>query len=358
MPKLTDRLLHEFRDKVHDGNRIWKLYRNRDGKNQWNIICSAMDWIQVTVEGIDTDSLIRENSDEASRRMISFVSYIDVLCEGISQLHRVLFNTKEIPFKDDHSVFKQSDKDDTDYFKTVRAVFAAHQVNLYGFKPKAFASWSGGGIGHGDFSVIIYSIDPEKENQTFDICFDDIFRYAERRYHYLITLMKEIDRQIEEDNKYWRSQRIPERKEDVLTHIELLKEENEKRLENEWIKERLEKIQRVFETKITDEENEKAVGRFRKALLSDIDYYQNCLQTMSFDDDHQDIEGDCPQRLSYARQQISELDYGMLWPAVKEMTPYLKDAVDLEKAEDMFEIQVLIEAGLWIKGSEMDAGKQ
>lgn len=351
MPKLTDRLLHDFRDKVHEGNRIWKLYRNRNGKNKWSIICSAMDWIQVTVEGIDTDSLIRDNSDEASRRMICFVSYIDVLWEGIIQLHRVFFNTKEEPLKNDHSIFKQKD-DDNDHFKTIRAVFAAHQVNLYDFKPKAFASWSGGGIGHGDFSVILYSIDPEKVNQTFDIYFDDLFKFAESRYHYLYTLMKEIHRQIEEDNKFWRSQRIPERKENVLAHIELLKEENEKRLENEWIKERLEEIWRIFSIKITDEDNEMAVDQFRKALLSDLDYYQNCLQTMCFDDDHQDIEGNCPQRLSYARQQISELDNGLFWPAVREMMPYLKDAVKLEKAKDMLEIQVLVEAGLWIKQSD------
>jgi len=349
MPKLTDRLLHFFRDKVHEGGRIYKLYRNRNGKNQWNIICSAMDWIQVTAAGIDTDTLIRENSDEASRRMISFVSYIDVMWEGISQLHRVLLNTSDIPFKNDHSIFNQ-EKDDNNHFKTIRAIFAAHPVNLNDFKPdKAYASWSGGGIGHGDFSTIIYSNNPDKEYETFDITFDELFQFAEKRYHYLIELSDEIERQIAADDKKWQKEIIPGRTEDILSHIELLKAENEKRLDNAWIKMRLEEIQRAFSIKITDEENEKAVDRYRQALLTDLDYIQDCLQTMSFDDDHQDVEGECPLKLTYARSQISELDYGLFWPAVREMTPYLESVVDLNRADDMYEIQILVEAGLWLK---------
>ena len=352
MPRLTDQLLHSFRDKVHEGDRICKLYRNRAGKNKWNIICSAMDWIQVTVAGIDTDTLIRENSDEASRRMISFVSYIDVMWEGICQLHRVLFNTSYIPFMDDHSIFNQ-EKDDNNHFKTIRAVFAAHPVNLYEFKPdKAYASWSGGGIGHGDFSAIIYSNNADKEHETFDITFDELFRFAEKRYQYLTVLSAEIDKQIAADNEKWQNEIIPDRTEDILSHIELLKAENEKRFDNAWIKMRLEEIQMAFSTRITDEENEKAVDRYRQALITDLDYIQTCLQTMSFDDDHQDVEGECPPNLTYARSQISELDYGLFWPAVREMSSYLASVVDLGKADNMYEIQVLVEAGLWLKNQE------
>lgn len=112
----------------------------------------------------------------------------------------------------------------------------------------------------------------------------------------------------------------------------------------------VEEIQNVFATPIEDDENKKAVSRFRKALLAELDYYRKCLQIMSFDDDHENVEGDCPQSLIYARQQISELDPVLFWPAVRQMTPFLKGAVDLDKAIDMHEIQVLVEAGLWIKG--------
>lgn len=112
---------------------------------------------------------------------------------------------------------------------------------------------------------------------------------------------------------------------------------------------RLEEIQSVFSVKTTDEENEKAVDKYRQALLTDLDYIQTCLQTMSSDDDHQDVEGECPLKLSYARSKISELDYGLFWPAVQEMAQYLTDVVDLGRADNMYEIQVLVEAGLRLK---------
>ena len=36
-------LCMQFRDKVNENDLVYHIYRNRDGKDQWNIICSAMD---------------------------------------------------------------------------------------------------------------------------------------------------------------------------------------------------------------------------------------------------------------------------------------------------------------------------
>ena len=49
------------------------------------------------------------------------------------------------------------------------------------------------------------------------------------------VLSDEIDKQIAEDNKKWLREKIPDRKNDILLHIELLKAENEKRLDDAWI---------------------------------------------------------------------------------------------------------------------------
>ena len=52
---MDSKLIDLFREKVNDNGADFVLhrYRNINGKNQWSIICSAMDWISVVVDEID-----------------------------------------------------------------------------------------------------------------------------------------------------------------------------------------------------------------------------------------------------------------------------------------------------------------
>ena len=171
---MDQELLRSFRSTINDKELILHIFRNRFGRNKWSIICSAMDWIEVSIDGIDMSNLSRKNDNQASIKMITFLSCIDVMWEAVQQLHRVLFDTQKIPFKDDFSVFKQHVSDNV-FFKTIRACFAAHPINLQEVYPddlkeeRWFASWSGGTFSHKDFSVILYSNNPEKESRFFDV---------------------------------------------------------------------------------------------------------------------------------------------------------------------------------------------
>ena len=113
---MDSKLIDLFREKVNNNGAdlILHRYRNNNGKNQWSIICSAMDWISVVVG------------------VMTFIVCIDVLWEAIQQLHRVLLNTENIPFVNEKSVFQHKKFETTDnkYFKTIRACFATHPVNL------------------------------------------------------------------------------------------------------------------------------------------------------------------------------------------------------------------------------------
>ena len=40
-------IIKRFRDEVNAQDLVLQMYRNYAGKNYWNIICSAMDWIDV-----------------------------------------------------------------------------------------------------------------------------------------------------------------------------------------------------------------------------------------------------------------------------------------------------------------------
>lgn len=53
-------IIKRFRDKVNEHDLVLQMYRNYKGKNCWNIICSAMDWIDVVVEAIDTKNLSKK----------------------------------------------------------------------------------------------------------------------------------------------------------------------------------------------------------------------------------------------------------------------------------------------------------
>lgn len=124
-------LLLEFRKKVNEDYMIHHIFRNKNNKNKWSILCSAMDWIEVALEGFEPSALSMRECNKSSIRMITFVSCIDILWEAIQQTHRVLFDKHRNTFRDDSSIFKQNVSDNI-FFKTIRACFAAHPVNLQG----------------------------------------------------------------------------------------------------------------------------------------------------------------------------------------------------------------------------------
>jgi hypothetical protein len=192
-------LAYEFRKKVNEDNMIYHIFINKNNNNKWNILCSAMDWIEVALEGIEPPALSRGNDNKSSIGLITFVSCIDILWEAIQQTHRVLFDTTEIPFKDDSSIFKQ-DVSDNIYFKTIRACFAAHPVNLQKVfsdddrNERRFASWPRHIFSNKDLSVFLYSNIPEKKSRLVDVSFSELMEFAKSRYSYLNELIKQIEK--------------------------------------------------------------------------------------------------------------------------------------------------------------------
>lgn len=184
-------LIIAFRDKVYSDFQLYETYRNCGGRNKWSVVRSAIEWIEIGVSGIDVDKLEWSNTKPAIIKFITFIMCIDIMWEGIAQLHRVFYNTKEMPFKTDHNIFNKTISDN-DYWKEIRAAFAAHPTNLDGTMngERRFASWSNGLSIPGEYSLALFS------NQASTMCFDyfdiridEIMRFAESRYGYLNELM-------------------------------------------------------------------------------------------------------------------------------------------------------------------------
>ena len=77
-------------------------------KNQWNIICSCMDWISVAIRNLYDMKNDNTNIDVLSMQTYLYISSIDIIFEAIIQLHRVLACDNSIPFKNDNSVFQKN----------------------------------------------------------------------------------------------------------------------------------------------------------------------------------------------------------------------------------------------------------
>lgn len=360
-------LLREFRKKVNEDYMILHILRNKNNKNKWSVLCSAMDWIEVALEGIDPKLLSRGNDNKSSIRMITFVSCIDILWEAIQQTHRVLFDTNEIPFKDDNSIFKQ-DVSDNVFFKTIRACFAAHPVNLQevysddGKNERWFASWSGGTFSKKDFSVILYSNVPDKDSRFFDVSFSELLNFAKSRYLYLNELKTQIDMIVSKYKSEYR--KIPiENKAGIDERIELLIEENKKRLNCDYYDYELNKLRLVFEqSNFKNPKNQKVVDLFQKDLLLELEEIQNHLQDMSTDELDTEIDVEYPQECQYLLSKLSDSVWGEGYAyAIKDMiverfNKCIYPNAIIENDMTLEEIYVLFLAANYVKNTSAEIG--
>lgn len=353
-------LINEFREKVNDQDIVLQMYHNRNGKDLRNIICSAMDWIDVVVDSININILSRKNDNESSIKVMTFITCIDVLWEAIQQLHRVFFNTSKIPFAADNSTFKHKlfSSTDNDYFKTIRACFAAHPINLNdkfsgdGKDERRYASWSGGGFGEGDFSVILNSSQPDKDFLFLDIYFDELLTFAKLRYNYLRTIMKEIDTQVDHYFDSWRKQKIT-RATSPAEQIEILIKENKQRLDNDYYNYELEKLRIIFNASITNSKNLKLVNHYKTTLSDKIEEIFTNLQLMIISE-LQSINDSYPSDCQYAFSKLSDAVYGAGYHAyidIEKFKAYLGKLVDFSNYQTWEELYVIIIAGFFTKNT-------
>lgn len=196
--------------------------------------------------------------------------------------------------------------------------------------------------------MIIYSNDPNKGHEFFDISFAEIIDFVTKRYNYLNTLMKRVDEITDQWCEKWRTTPIILSGEELADITTLLKE-NGNRLDNNYYEYRLEVIKEVFETEIHGEKNTKAVNRYRDVLKKEIQLIYQILQNMNLDYEYEspvDDSGDLAY--NYENQHIFEPGKGMLGWAVDRLKKPLGRYVDLDFSENIEELQVIVRAGWWM----------
>jgi hypothetical protein len=206
--ELNPELSNAFRNKVHDNDDFIRIFfSDFYGKDIWSKICSCMDWLDVSVQGIKLP-VPHKSMNITSLEFTHFIVTIDMIFESIKHLWSSLSLATGIdyPFGGDRNVFVayEFDKEWTDdaYFKNIRAWFGVHAVNgnkvqLKGFPndTRFFTSWSSSFDGN-VFSISVYSNNSAAEKQyggIKKIFLNQIIDFISLRYNSLNDLITNID---------------------------------------------------------------------------------------------------------------------------------------------------------------------
>ena len=353
-------VINHFREKVNNKGFTYFWYRTRSELNQWNCICSAMDWITVAVEHIA--SITPEKTKTMSSiDVFAYISSVDIIVESVQQLHRVINRTSEQLFKDDSDIFagNQFGQNDIRYFKTLRSCFGAHPVNLdepgaeQNREMRRFASWSSNTWGKGTSSVILYSNQQKEKNIFLSIDLQQVLHYGEKFYEYLKVLGHTLNKQYEKFAEEKCAEVIPYSK-DPNEHLDILLKASEQRLDNPSYRSIIQELKLLFSTNVTDTANQKIVAAYLKNLLMLIDEIHEHLQNMDFTDlDYDDLLYPAPKAMpngwGYWYEKISEYIYGTEYPPIlwesqirDLLNPYIKLAYDSYE-----ELYLLVQAVLY-----------
>jgi hypothetical protein len=290
---LDSSLLEKFKQAVSDHDDfLINTYSNYNGKNLWSLICSAKDWLSVSVNGLPYIDLNHSHDDVRSLNVLQLITTYDIVLQSIEQLHRVF--DMEYPLKKDDSVFNAAVPDDA-YFAQIRACFGAHPVDLRsadGTKStdKYFASWSSdiSSIGgNRDYSVYLYSNNPDTVQPIrFSMSFAKIHEYTIKRYSLLSNVISVIEKKngifVEEQRRLGIG-----RSSDVVEQLQILLKENSIRIrERDGYHHDIQTLIELFTAPQDFPEQERQeVAQYLNSLHVLVDELYEAFQSMTFGED-------------------------------------------------------------------------
>ncbi|WHX29428.1 hypothetical protein QNK09_20400 [Brevibacillus agri] len=87
---LDDSLLQQFKQAVFDHDDfLINAYCDFNGENRWNLICSAKDWLSVSVNGLPYIDLNHEIDDVRSLNVAQLIMTYDIVVESVKKLFQV-----------------------------------------------------------------------------------------------------------------------------------------------------------------------------------------------------------------------------------------------------------------------------
>lgn len=337
-----DNLISNFRKFINDSPYVLEAYRNVNDKNQWSCICSCMDWIDVSIEYIKLNKERIEKKSHFDLEIFAYISSIDLISEAVQQLYRVFYKRTDSPFKNDYSVFKDSQKTDDDYFSHIRAIFGAHPTNIKkNSDERNFASYPNNLLTNKGFSVILYTNKLDEWGEIFYLSFEKLEEYFEKRYGFLNKLIKKIETDKISYIKMLQSQKI-EKKDCIIQQLEILKIESKKRFNLDYYNYVIDTLLELLNFEITEVSNIPIIRRYIKILTLYLNELYNDLQNISFKEIDEDI---LSSEYSYHYTKILEnnfISYDLI--KVKEL---LIEFVTINLEMNYSEIRSLCQIGMY-----------
>ncbi|WP_147405431.1 hypothetical protein [Orbus hercynius] len=243
-----------------------------------------MDWITVAVNYINEFPPLSKNINVKCMQIYSYISSIDIIYEGVKQLHRSINDSKnrKSPFENENQIFKSGCDDK--YFKEIRARFGAHPVNLDGQSgEKLYASWPyEDRFGDYDLKIRLYSNLVEKEDTTFKIKLSELNEYLIVRYNYLEILIEKLNDQYQQFCCEQINREI-ETSDNINQQLQILLKESKLRIFEEYTH-IIETLIIIFNTTTGIESLKIEEENFKIYLFPLINEIRNNLQNMSLAD--------------------------------------------------------------------------
>jgi len=353
-------LIRKLRSTVSDNSEfLYYEYSDVNGKNLWNCICSCMDWIEIAVDYINSFEFTSENSHRMSMNIFSFISAVDIISDAVSQLDRVInkkVNGKPL-FHSKNEIFNDSQKDDNEHFKEIRAAFGAHPTSLGEPGEKKFAGWSTNRTStEYDFSVLLYNSNSQiKEDEEFGFKIEKLTCFLNSRYNYLDEIVNQLNSlRVEFNQTLARTLIVRDR--DVFIDLDNLEMEIVKRRAEKYFKSNICITKRFFSTEITNNLNKGIVCNYLNELRKEIEEIALRLQNMDFENLNSDniLHPKYPSQLrndfEKVYRKLEHPDYsGMYDYHLEQVKKYLKDLIIIDKNHDYDQVYLLINAALYKK---------
>ncbi|MNO53241.1 hypothetical protein D3C76_436800 [compost metagenome] len=371
---LDDSLLQQFKQAVNDHDDfLINTYCDFNGENRRSLICSAKDWLSVSVNGLPYIDLNHPIDDVRSLNVSQLIVTYDLVVESVKKLLQVF--DLEHPLKDDNSTFNKSVPDDR-YFKQIRACFAAHPVDLDstdGVKAKVkgsikktekyFASWSSDVGGDANYTVYLYSNKPGSETIPFTMNFAQTHEYTAKRYSLLADIVRAIENKKEQFSLE-QSQRLIRRSSDIVEQLRILLEENSTRISkgDGYHYQIKTLIELMTAPKDFPDHEQEAVNPYLRSLSTLVEEINHALQTMR----HEELEhGYLLNARSYRFKDVF-YDLSKVFEYINNSS-YIASLVDyhlnrlitagvlpqfVSRATDKRDLQLLLLAKLAVKGED------
>lgn len=277
--------IDHLRQLANKDDIVFSMLQKRE-INDWNRLCSAMDWAQMGFLRLQSGY----NSDFRNYRLYDYVSAIDIILDSLKLIGEIFGENIENPLEKTNyikglDIFDRGN--DSLNIKRLRALFGAHPIDLKnGMKKKAkkyYCSWPGNIASKTEVSLFIY---PEEQGvDSF------IIRIDMTDLNYIIVELRNYIKDLCNEIKVATSKYIEHSKVNVkltgnhIEDIEQMIKQTKKVFYDKSLYSDIEKLKELYQTSLYMTNGEQITNRYMELTSKELEKYRMFLLTLDFDED-------------------------------------------------------------------------